>query len=149
MGRLRGEGSLQASRRAFMIRVVASLGGHQKLGHLRALPGRGHPSRYRALRLQSGGPQGRREGPPGDERGNWETWMGEVAGAPREFNPRWKRMLRRALEDLQLLGVLRFFGTGIWGFKKLRRSDFPERALYLKKDAQKQFKRSSWLGSQL
>ena len=88
------------------------------MGHLRALHGRGHPSRYWALRLQSGGPQGRREGPPGDERGNWETWMGEVAGAPPEFNSRWKGMLRRALEDpLQLLGVLRFFGTGIWGFK--------------------------------
>lgn len=72
--------------------------------------------------------------------------MGEVTGAPPEFNPRWKGMRRRALEDpLQLLGVLRFFGAGIWGFKQLKRNDFLERELHLKKDAQKQFKHTTCL----
>lgn len=35
------------------------------------------------------------------------------------------------------------------GIQVAERSDFLERPLYLKKDAQKQFKRSSWLGSEL
>lgn len=51
-----------------MIRAGQSRG-HQRLWGLRALHGRGIRRHTGVLRLQSGGPQGRREGPPGDERG--------------------------------------------------------------------------------
>lgn len=52
-----------------MIRVVASLGGHQRLwGICARCMEEGILQDTGVLRLQSGGPQGRREGPPGDER---------------------------------------------------------------------------------
>lgn len=101
-GHLKERGSPRASMSAFVMGVVVGRGGgYWRLWGCCARCRKGGTDRVtRGSKTPIwGSSRSTRRGPLGDERGNWGAWMGEVIGAPLGFNPSWKGMRRRALED--------------------------------------------------
>ena len=117
MGRLKGRGSFRASRRAFVIGV----GGRppETVGAVNARCGEGanRPSHLGSKAPIRGSSRSTRCGPQGDVRTGELGWGSDrgISGGLTQGGKGCAGVLWKTL--LQLLGLLEFFGAGIWAFK--------------------------------